>query len=80
MDTVSLRPAEDALAALIARVRGGEEVVITQDGVPVARLSPVPDRRPGAWRSDPSWAGLTFDPKVFAPVTDQERRQEGWPD
>ena len=38
MDGVTLREASETLPELIARVEQGEEVVITRDGKPVARL------------------------------------------
>ena len=52
MTTVNLDDAD--LAGLLARVRAGEEIVIAEDGVPVARLvpegtAPAP-RRPGSAR------------------------------
>ncbi len=40
MDGVTLREASEDLPALIERVERGEEVVITRDGRPVARLVP----------------------------------------
>lgn len=49
---VDLR-SQAGLAALVARVRDGEDVVVEENGVPVARLVPLPDpthapRRPGS--------------------------------
>ncbi|MCB1883628.1 MAG: type II toxin-antitoxin system Phd/YefM family antitoxin [Geminicoccaceae bacterium] len=41
MTTVNLDEAGVGLADLLARVRGGEEIVLAADGVPVARLVPV---------------------------------------
>lgn len=38
MDGVTIREASENLPGLIERVERGEEVVITRDGVPVARL------------------------------------------
>ena len=52
MDRVELGDAKDRLAELVERVRGGEAVVIVQDGRPVAQLAAPPDeavkRRPGS--------------------------------
>lgn len=53
-EPVPLREAEAHLAALVDRAAAGEEVVISRDGRPVARLvaleSHAPARRPGAFR------------------------------
>jgi prevent-host-death family protein len=47
MSTVTLEDAQARLGELIARLRPGEEVVITRDGKPVARLvGEVPPERP----------------------------------
>jgi prevent-host-death family protein len=43
--TVSLREANQSFSRCIREVEGGEEFVITRNGVPVARLSPVSKRR-----------------------------------
>ena len=56
MTSVNLDEAD--LAGLLARVRTGEEIVIAENGVPIARLvperaAPVPaPRRPGSGRTD----------------------------
>lgn len=42
MRTESVSAAKNSLSALIDEVRGGAEVVITDRGVPVARLAPLP--------------------------------------
>jgi prevent-host-death family protein len=51
---VDLARAEADLATLIEQVREGGEVLITRDGVPVARLTAAtdtpPDRAPGSAR------------------------------
>ena len=43
--TVTLREANQSFARCIREVEGGEELVITRNGTPVARLSPVNKRR-----------------------------------
>jgi prevent-host-death family protein len=43
--TVTLREANQSFARCIREVEGGEEFVITRNGTPVARLSPVSKRR-----------------------------------
>jgi prevent-host-death family protein len=37
---------DPALADLVRRAEAGEEVVLTRDGMPVARVSPIPAPRP----------------------------------
>lgn len=51
MRTVSLREANQQFSRLIASVEGGETVVITRRGRPIARLSPHAHDR----TSDPRW-------------------------
>jgi antitoxin (DNA-binding transcriptional repressor) of toxin-antitoxin stability system len=43
MSTHSVAEAQDKLSELIDRARKGEEVVITRDGTPVARLDVLPE-------------------------------------
>lgn len=43
--TVTLREANQSFARCIREVEAGEEFVITRNGTPVARLSPVGNRR-----------------------------------
>lgn len=43
MKTATVTEAKNGLSALIDRVRAGERVIITDRGVPVARLEPVLD-------------------------------------
>jgi prevent-host-death family protein len=44
MDTVNISKAKMQLSALVARVAAGEEIVITRNGRPVARLVPLATR------------------------------------
>jgi prevent-host-death family protein len=52
--TVNIHEAKTQLSKLVARAEGGEEVVISRAGVPVAKLvayhEPVAPRQPGGWR------------------------------
>ena len=41
MKTATITEAKNGLSALIDRVRAGEQVLITDRGIPVARLEPV---------------------------------------
>ena len=52
MRTVSLMTANQQFSRLIREVEGGEDIVITRRGLPVARL--VPHREDKA--ADPRWA------------------------
>jgi prevent-host-death family protein len=51
-DTVSLADAKAHIDELVARAAAGEEILISQDGRPLARLIPAAcggPRQPGAW-------------------------------
>ena len=78
---VNIHEAKTKLSSLIAAVEAGDEVVIARSGKPVVALVlhvERTDRQPGALRADPAWANWTYDPAVFAPMTEQELREEGW--
>lgn len=74
---VTVAEAKAHIHALLQEVEQGAEITITRHGRPVARLTAAPAaiaREPGDWR----WTGQ-YDPSVFAPMTDDELRAEGWP-
>jgi prevent-host-death family protein len=74
---VTLAEAKSHLSALITEADEGAEITITRHGRPVARLVGAPRqaaRTPGDW----GWNG-TYDKTVFAPMTDEQAREEGWP-
>lgn len=74
---VTLEEAAAHISTLISEAEAGSEITITRGGKPVARLSGTPrgvTRTPGDWQ----WTG-PYDPAVFAPMTDEEMREEGWP-
>jgi len=82
MKQVNIHEAKTTLSQLIAEAERGEEVVIARNGVPVVRLVPVTTAMRceyGAWRRLPGWENFQYDASVFAPVTDQEMADEGWP-
>jgi prevent-host-death family protein len=54
MGTHTVAEARDHLPELIARAREGEAVVITQDGTPVAEITPLRDR-PAVTRANLEW-------------------------
>jgi prevent-host-death family protein len=75
--TVTLAEAKAHISALVAEVEAGGEITITKHGKAVARLVSAPSkivREPGDWCMPGE-----FDPSIFAPMTDAEMREEGWP-
>ncbi len=56
--TVSLREANQSFARCIREVEAGEEFVITRNGKPVARLSPVSGRRVLTPEQEAAWERL----------------------
>jgi prevent-host-death family protein len=74
---VTLAEAKAHLSALITEAEAGAEITITRHGRPVARIVGAPTkvkRVAGDW----GWTG-NYDKSVFAPMTDEEMREEGWP-
>jgi prevent-host-death family protein len=43
---VSIAKAKAEFAALVARAEGGEQIVVTRNGRPVACLGPLPEKKP----------------------------------
>ena len=71
MATVSIEDAQARLPELIAHLTPGQEVVITRDGQPVARLTPAevgpaPRRRLGSLKGTVRYLAPDFD----APLDD----------
>lgn len=64
--TVSLREANQSFARCIREVEAGEEFVITRNGKPVARLSPVSGRRVLTPEQEAAWERT------------KRRMEEGW--
>jgi prevent-host-death family protein len=64
--TLSLRDANQTFARCIREVEAGEEFVITRNGTPVARLSPINNRRVLTPEQQAAWART------------RERMAEGW--
>ncbi|MBV9249294.1 MAG: type II toxin-antitoxin system Phd/YefM family antitoxin [Acetobacteraceae bacterium] len=81
MKTVNVHEAKSTLSALLAEIERGEEIVIARSGVPVAKLvritAPV-QREPGILQDAFGWRDFTYNPGLFAPLTDQELAEEGW--
>ena len=81
MKTVNVHEAKTTLSALLAQVEQGEEVVIARNGEPVAKLiryQPSRSRERGSWRRSQGWKRFAYDPAIFAPMTDEELKDEGW--
>ena len=51
MKTAGIREARQGLSSLVAEVRKGREIVLTEHGRPVARLVPLRDEASSAFRS-----------------------------
>jgi prevent-host-death family protein len=71
MATVTLEEAQARLPTLVEQLRPGEEIVITRDNEPVAKLvgqarAPRPPRRPGTLRG----TVLYMAPDFNAPLED----------
>ena len=64
MRTASVREIQENLSALLDEVKSGREVVITENGRPVARLVP-PDRPPG--KRIPDFEAIRRTMPVFDP-------------
>ena len=82
MKVVNVHEAKTNLSALLAQVEQGEEVVIARNGVRVARLvreAPRHRREAGSWRCLPGWEAFRYDRALFAPLTEAELADEGWP-
>ena len=47
MKTIPVSEAEFRFGELLKAVEGGETVIVTRDGQPVARVSPMSEERPG---------------------------------
>jgi len=80
--TVNIFDAKTNLSALLVAVEQGEEVVIARNGKPVAKLvrAEAPSAREfGAWNKVPGMEHVKYDSSIFAPMTDEELREEGWP-
>jgi prevent-host-death family protein len=75
---VSIAEAETRLAELIQAAKGGDHVVITQDGKPVAEIKPTPPPDPderrepqfgakrGEWVLKPGWDDPITEEQFFS--------------
>ncbi len=71
MDSVTIHAATTNLSQLLARVEGGEEIIIARGKEPIAKLvpfrPPAPKRQFGALRG-----ALNLGPAFFEPLPDEE--------
>ncbi len=75
--SITLAEAKAHLSALITEAEAGAEITVTRHGHPVARIIGAPrtvTRTLGDW----GWNG-TYNKSLFAPMADDEAREEGWP-
>lgn len=73
--------AKTTLSSMLVDLERGAEVTIARNGKPVAKLVAIPQpvrREPGVLAQDPAWRDFVYGPSVFAPMTDEERVEEGW--
>lgn len=59
LDSVNMHEAKTQLSKLVARVEGGEQIMITRAGKPAAKLVPVPEEKPGK-RKLGGWEGKVW--------------------
>jgi prevent-host-death family protein len=72
MTTINVFDAKAQFSKLIARAEGGEEIVISRHGRPVARLVPMPPHRPD--RTPGRFAGRFDVPEDFDAWSEQDER------
>ena len=79
MLTITTQEAESGISRYLAAVESGEEVLISRDKIPVAKLVPVehparPQRpKVGEILGEP----FEFPASAFAPLTDEELKEWG---
>jgi prevent-host-death family protein len=75
--SVTLAEAKAHLSALLSEAEAGTGIVVTRHGRPIARITGISGAGP---RVAGDWNGKGhYDKSVFAPMTDEEMRREGWP-
>jgi prevent-host-death family protein len=70
LDSVNMHEAKTQLSKLVARVEGGEQIMITRAGKPAAKLVPVPQEQPGK-RKLGGWKG-----KAQVPSDEEWRKMD----
>jgi prevent-host-death family protein len=66
---ISIRTAKSNFSKLVAQVEGGDEIILTRRGKPVAKLIPFakPKRIPGRLKGQ-----ITIGPEFFEPMSEEE--------
>ena len=79
MIIVNVLEAKTTLSQLLAKVEAGEEVLIARNGTPIVRLTKAEriERTPGILAAEPGCQG--YDPALWAPQTDEQLVEAGWP-
>ncbi len=67
---VNIHEAKTHLSRLLARVMGGEEIIIAKAGKPVARLVPI-EERPAERRPGSAAGQIRLAPDFDAPLPDE---------
>ena len=67
---VGMHEAKTNLSRLVDRALAGEEVTITRNGTPVARIVPVEERRPSMRDCLGAWKGQVDIGDPFEPLPD----------
>ncbi|MGE5281903.1 MAG: type II toxin-antitoxin system Phd/YefM family antitoxin [Chloroflexota bacterium] len=86
LDSVNMHEAKTQLSRLVARVEGGEQIVITRAGKPAAKLVPVPQAKPGkrklgGWEKDFWMVSEEEMKKVDQEIAEEfYGPEEEWPD
>ena len=62
-DRIGIRELRNQVAAVVRRASGGERLIVTVDGSPVAQLSPLEPDRDGVTLWDLAGAGLIEPPR-----------------
>ncbi|MGH9638908.1 MAG: type II toxin-antitoxin system Phd/YefM family antitoxin [Bryobacteraceae bacterium] len=69
---VSIAEAKERLPDLIQAVEGGENVILTRDGKPVAQISPPPEPKKRVVRFDTMRGRIHLKPGWDRPLTEDE--------
>ena len=79
MLTITTHQAEADLPRYLAAVEGGEEVVISRDAIPFAKIVPIepPARVPRPKVGEILGEPFEFPVSAFAPLTDEELKEWG---
>jgi len=63
MKTMGIAELKALLSETLARVKAGEEIAVTEEGRPIARLTPWAAASPAAATQEPAWLGIVRVPE-----------------